>query len=303
MKIGGKQINNWYVVGGGAGLALVIYLYRRSSASSKASASASGTDPLTGLPYSSDNTVDPLTGMTYLQEAQTYGSVAAAEAQAGSGSAYGLSGGSGGYGGTAGFPTSNVGAGSAAGQSFATNAAWAQAVQAGLSALGYDPQTVAAALGLFFAQHPLSATQAQIVQAAEAEFGPPPQGTYQIIPQGSGTGSGTGGGGTGGGGSGTGGSTRLSAPGALHVTQISASSGQVAWNTVSHATGYTAQLKQGGANGPTASGPFSTGGPFANFTGLRSRTHYTAMIWPNGTSGPYGPGSPQPHSEISFTTR
>jgi hypothetical protein len=27
------------------------------------------------------------------------------------------------------------------------------------------------------------------------------------------------------------------------------------------------------------------------------------MVWPNGTSGPYGPGSSQPHSEVSFSTR
>jgi hypothetical protein len=201
MEIGGKKINNWYVVGGVAGLVLVVYLYRRSSSGSSSSSAgaasssaSSGVDPLTGLPYSQDNSVDPLTGMTYLQEAQTYGSVAAAEAQGGTGSGYGLSGGygSGGYVGTAGYPTTNVGAGSAAGQSYATNAAWAQAVTAGLAALGYDSQTVASALGLFFAQHPLSADQAQIVQAAEAEWGPPPQGTYQIIPQGSGTGSGGG---------------------------------------------------------------------------------------------------------------
>jgi hypothetical protein len=59
-----------------------IYMYKRSSsASTSASTTAStGIDPVTGLPYSEDQTVDPLTGMTYLAEAQEYGSVSAAEA-------------------------------------------------------------------------------------------------------------------------------------------------------------------------------------------------------------------------------
>jgi hypothetical protein len=274
MNIGGKKINNWYVVGGAAGLGLVIYLYRRSSSgasSSTSSTSATGTDPLTGLPYSSDNTVDPLTGMTYLQEAQTYGSVAAADAQGGTGAGYGLAGSSGyGYTGTAGYPTSNVGAGSAAGQSYATNAAWAQAVQAGLSALGYDPQTVASALGLYFAQHPLSADQAQIIQAAEAEFGPPPQGTYQIIPQGSGTGTGTGttGGGT------TGGSTTL--PGGvsgLHATSVTATSVGLAWNATSGAGSYDVELARPGSL-PVR----STSATSYSFTGLKPNTAYTFYV-------------------------
>src|SRR6202041_2966499 len=76
------------------------------------------------------------------------------------------------------------------GTTYATNAQWSQAVQAGLVGLGYSSEDVAAALGLFFAQHPLSTTQAQLIQTAEAEYGPPPQGTYPIVGTGGGGGTG-----------------------------------------------------------------------------------------------------------------
>lgn len=204
MKIGGKNISNWWLIAGGGGVVLVWYLYKRGSSGSSSS-SGTGIDPQTGVPYAQDQQVDPLTGLTYLQEAQQYGSVAAAEAAVSGGSAYGGgggyygSGGGGGYVGTAGYPTTNVTTpGTSAGSTFATNAAWAQAVQAGLVSLGYDAQTVAAALGAFFAGMPLTATQAQIIQTAEAEFGPPPQGTYNIIPEPSGGGGTPGSGGSGG---------------------------------------------------------------------------------------------------------
>jgi Fibronectin type III domain len=203
MKIAGHQISNWWLIGGGAGLILVVYLYKKGTSSSSGS-SASGTnsssaiDPVTGLPYSEDNQVDPLTGMTYLAEAQEYGSVQAAEAAVSSGSGYG---GTSAYSGTAGYPTLNAyGNTTVNGTSYATNAAWAQAVTTGLVSLGYSAADVSAALGLFFAGQPLGTapdgvSYATIVQAAEAEFGLPPQGTYQIIaaPTGSTTATGTGG--------------------------------------------------------------------------------------------------------------
>jgi hypothetical protein len=208
MKIAGHEINNWWLIGGGGGLVLVIYLYKRGSSSSNSSTtaanSASAIDPVTGLPYSEDSQIDPLTGMTYLAEAQEYGSVSAAEAAVSSGSAYGSSyGADNGYSGTAGYPTLNATGGTTVnGTSYATNAAWSQAVTTGLVGLGYSAADVSAALGLFFAGQPLGVapdgvSYATIVQAAEAEFGLPPQGTYQIIaaPTGS-TGAGTTGGGS-----------------------------------------------------------------------------------------------------------
>lgn len=175
MNLTTKQ--KWII--GGVALVAGGYLYLRHKASSSTASSSTdpnAIDPLTGLPYSQDQQVDPLTGLTYLAEAQQYGSVQAAEA-AFSGTA------GGGGAGTAGYPSGNVGTGTTGNTgSYATNAAWSQAVVAGLAALGYDPQAVSAALGALFAQAPLTPDQVTIVQAAEAEFGPPPQGSYPIIP-------------------------------------------------------------------------------------------------------------------------
>lgn len=191
MNIGGKKVPPWLLWGGGIGIGLVgyIYLKNRGSSSASSSGTAAGTvsDPSTGQTYPA-NSVDSLTGMTYGAEIASYGSVAAAESAVGAGSSYGLAGGYGyGYGGTAGYPTSNVGTTSTA-AGYSTNAQWAQAVQAGLSGLGYDSQTVAAALGLYLTNMPLNATDASIIQAAVAEYGPPPVGSYAIVQQGNGTG-------------------------------------------------------------------------------------------------------------------
>jgi hypothetical protein len=195
MKIAGHEINNWYLIGGGA-LVIGGFIYWKHEANSSAASAAatisstdSGIDPVTGLPYSEDNTVDPLTGMTYLAEAQEYGSVSAAESslasQAGTE-------GYGGYSGTSGYPTYGSGGGttSTTGTAgvYTTNAQWASAVQAGLVGIGYTSQSIAQALGLFFAQSPMDSADAQIMQTALAEYGPPPTGTYSIIPQSTGPG-------------------------------------------------------------------------------------------------------------------
>jgi hypothetical protein len=180
VNIAGHKINNWYLVGGVAGVFIVFYIYKKSSSTTTGTSSttSTGTDPVTGLPYSEDNQVDPATGMTYLQEAQEYGSVTAAESATtgGYGSYYGASG-YGGYYGTAGYPASGVNTG----YSYGSNAQWAQAVTAGLTSLGYSSTDISAALGLYFQNLPLSANYASIVQAAIAEYGPPPVGLYSIL--------------------------------------------------------------------------------------------------------------------------
>lgn len=184
MKIGGKTIDNKYLIGGGA-LLVGGYIYWKKQASASAAAntaassstSATAIDPLTGLPYSEDSTIDPMTGMTYLQEAQQYGSVSAAEAALSSGAS-----GYGGYGGySAYYPSSSSAPSPSSPAGYTTNAQWAQAVTAGLVSLGYTATDIASALGLYFQAHPLDSTQAGIVQAAVAEYGPPPVGTFQII--------------------------------------------------------------------------------------------------------------------------
>jgi len=190
MNIAGHKISKWWLIGGGVGAAAAWYFYRKAgssaSASSASSPSSDSTDPVTGLPYSQDNQVDPVTGLTYLQEAQEYGSVQAAETEVTSGSAY--------YGVTgtgsaidSGYPTEDYGytTTSPAPGTYDTNAQWAQAVTAGLADLGYNSTDVSTALGLYFQNQPLGvladgASALSIVQAAIAEYGQPPVGSYQI---------------------------------------------------------------------------------------------------------------------------
>lgn len=135
-------------------------------------------DPVTGLPYSQDDATDPETGLTYLAEAEEYGSVATAEADV---SQFGttVDSGTGTTGYVDGTSTSSTGAVSVS--TYTSNAAWSQAVQAGLSDVGYDPTTVASAIGAYLTGMPLTAAQVAIVNAAIAEYGPPPVGNLQVI--------------------------------------------------------------------------------------------------------------------------
>jgi hypothetical protein len=140
-------------------------------------------DPVTGLPYSQDDATDPVTGMTYLAEAQQYGSVAAAEASvsqfgttAPTGSGIGVQPASPAY------PVAGSPSGTQTGTPYTSNATWAQAATAGLTDIGYDGQAVAEALGAYLQQEPLTPDQVKIVNAARAEYGPPPVGNPQIIP-------------------------------------------------------------------------------------------------------------------------
>ena len=190
MKIGGKNISNWWLIGGAIGVGAVYLIVKKGGLGGSGSSTAAGSqvDPVTGLPASEDNTIDPITGMTYLAEAQQYGSVQAAEQAVSSGQGlYGASGGTSAL--DSGFPTGFAGLGGTstnpAPGTYQTNAQWAQAVTAGLSDLGYNSTDVAAALGLYFQNHPLGvapdgASYLSIVQAAVAEFGPPPVGSFQI---------------------------------------------------------------------------------------------------------------------------
>jgi hypothetical protein len=267
LKIAGKKISNWWLIGGAVG-AVAVYLVVKhagsgaSSSSAAGSASSSSVDPVTGLPYSEDNSTDPATGLTYLQEAQEYGSVQAAEEAVTSGSAYYGESGTGDLVDT-GVPTeSYTGSTTPTPGTYSTNAAWAQAVTAGLTDLGYAPTDISAALGLYFQSQPLGSgsdgvSYLAIVQAAIAEFGPPPVGTFPL------TAAPSSGGGVG---SGTGGATPpveiskpTKAPSGLTIDNTSATTISASWKPVEGATAYTLGItpapKGGAAGGPPNRGP------------------------------------------------
>jgi hypothetical protein len=330
VKIFGHTVSTPAAVAIGVGSLGAIYFAYKQHAASTAAASAtspSAIDPLTGLPYSEDNTIDPLTGEAYLAEAQQYGSVSAAEAAV-SGGGYGYGSSYGGYGtgsglvGSAGVTTEVASGG------YASNAAWAQAVTAGLTTIGYTSTDVSAALGMYLGSLPLTTladgvSSASIVEAALAEYGPPPVGSFQIImATGSGstaTGSGNSGTGTSTGtgsttGTGTGTTTTTTPPPPakggpitvtpvnLHTTQVSATSVGVAWAAPTipkgqgPLTGYTAEVYEasGASEGPSWTVP--AGQLYANAGGLKAKTAYHLNVWcePAQTGGP--------HASVSFTT-
>lgn len=82
VKIFGHEISTpaAAAIAGGSGLAIwFAYKQHKASQAASSASSPSAINPVTGLPYSEDNQIDPLTGQAYLQEAQEYGSVSAAE--------------------------------------------------------------------------------------------------------------------------------------------------------------------------------------------------------------------------------
>lgn len=62
-----------------------------------------------------------------------------------------------------------------------TNAEWTRRAVAYLESLGYNPVTVATAVGKYLSRKVLSAQQADIVRTAVAAAGPVPNGTYFIL--------------------------------------------------------------------------------------------------------------------------
>lgn len=178
ITIGGKKFPKWGVyasVAGGIGIVGYVYYKHKQNANAAASSTAnSGIDPVTGLPYSEDNQVDPVTGMTYLEEAEEYGSVAAAESAVESQNEAGAYDYSDLYGNDTGLEELTGANGTETGTSYTSNAEWAQAATVGLEDLGYSSTDIAAALGNYLAGLPLTSGQEEIVYAALAEYGDPP---------------------------------------------------------------------------------------------------------------------------------
>lgn len=181
--------NQKYAVAGGVvlfGGFLVIRHHKSTgswnpfSAGSGAAGTQTGTDPITGLPYADDSQIDPLTGQGYLAEAQQYGSVQAAEAAVSSfgatvptGTGYGQNPASGGSTGSSGSTASSA--------AYASNSDWVQAVTAGLSEIGYSLTTIDAGIQGYFASQELPAQEYQAMKVALSEFGPPPNGSFQLL--------------------------------------------------------------------------------------------------------------------------
>lgn len=181
-----------------AGILGYMYYKNRSASSAAATTDTSSTDP---------NAIDPNTGIPYADETD----------YSGVGTSPGLDG--------VYDPTTGqyigTGVGTALGgiTTVSTNAAWAQASEAYLTNLGYDPATTAAALGAYLLGVPLTSDQYAIVQAAIGFEGTPPNGAPAVqMSNGGGSGNSqggtgntggtsTGGGGTQGGGNTGGGTT------------------------------------------------------------------------------------------------
>lgn len=191
LQIAGKKIPKWALWAGAGGVVLAGLFYfkeKKASAAASSSTNSSAIDPVTGLPYSEDNTVDPLTGLTYLAEAEQYGSVSAAEAAYAGNSSAAID--SGASGSAYGYPTIGTGFGTTT-TVYTSNSQWGQSAIAVLESLGYSSSEATTAIAAYLAGMTLTSSQSQLVQLATAEIGPPPTPiAIQTTPSGSNSGGG-----------------------------------------------------------------------------------------------------------------
>jgi len=242
-----------------------------SSGSAGAGTAQSGTDPITGMPYSDDSATDPLTGQQYLAEAQQYGSVAAAEAAV---SAYGQSTATGsGIGVNPASPQSSGTLNTPVGSNvYTSNSAWAQAVEAGLTDVGYTSTDVATAIGDYLTGTPLTPAEATLVRTAIGEYGPAPVGNLQIIIAPVST---------------PGTTTTNTAPQVSHGHQVlpaSPTTAVVAW-TGTNADHYRVQLTGPGSSNASVQTVYQ---PQATFTDLEAGHNWSVAVTPYNTAGTAG---------------
>ena len=153
---------------------------------------------------------------------------------------------------------------------YGTLAAWAQAAQAGLAEIGYDPVAVAAALGAYLAGRPLTPDQAAIVNAARAEFDTqgltlPP---VTLVPPA---------------GPAVTGNTAPAVSGG-RVISVNNNEAVVGWSGV-NAARYTVRITGPGAvNGQT----HTVTGTTASFSGLEAGHTYTVYVTPVAANGQAG---------------
>jgi hypothetical protein len=146
-----------------------------------------------------------------------------------------------------------------------TNAQWSQYVLIQLEQSDVWSYTdIASAIGAFLANKPLTNTQVQIVQAAVAVAGYPPEGPHTIIAAGTGTG-------------------LTVAPTGLTGKALSATSVSLAWNGVAGATSYEV-YKSGSASANVTSNS-------ATINGLTANTSYSFAVAGQTSTGAEGPKS------------
>lgn len=141
------------ILGAVATAGIVIWYVMR--ARSQSSSSTSTTDP----------SIDPSTGLPYAQEYGGYGAGGMGVPQ------------------QFGYYDPTTGqyiTGTASVTAPPTNASWAQQVESYLQTVGYDPTTVAAAIGKYLTGQTLSSDQQGIVAAAVGFYGNPPLGAPPI---------------------------------------------------------------------------------------------------------------------------
>jgi PASTA domain len=194
MAVNRRLVIGGLIVGGGGIAAYEIYKYRKNKQAASAATTAAAS-AATGYGYGSQ---------AYGYGASGYGYGGAGGGPWGTTYGYGASGGfpAGYYGYGVPTPPSDGGGGSGGGSppsvASTTNAQWDQAAITQLSQDGYDPTTVAGALGAYLNGREVNSSQVNIVDAAIGIEGYPPvegaNGYPPAIKTGGTTGGGTGGG-------------------------------------------------------------------------------------------------------------
>lgn len=147
-----------------------------------------------------------------------------------------------------------------------TNSEWTQySVTALQQSDTWSYTDIVTALGLYLNNKGLSTTQQQIVQAALAVSGQPPEGSHTLI---------------------SGGDTSLTiAPTGLTGTAISGTSVRLSWNPVAGAAGY--RIYRSGVSQPVGEANSNTG----EVGGLSGGTKYSFQVAAHNSAGSVGPKS------------
>lgn len=148
-----------------------------------------------------------------------------------------------------------------------TNSEWTQYAANQLSQAGdtWSYGTIVTALGQFIANKPLTTSQQQIVQAALAVAGYPPEGSHVVIP---------------------GGDTSITvAPTGLKVTSTTTTTAKLSWNAVAGASGY--RIYRMGVSQVAGVANSNTG----EVGGLTPNTSYSFQVAAFTGSGQIGPKS------------